>query len=73
MPGLCSLLCSSGPLNVRNVKFHLAARSTPSTFVGRGTAELGEALQKLCATRGMGTEGRTIPAECSANRGFMGL
>lgn len=41
MPGLCSLLCSSGPLNVRNVKFHLAARSTPSTFVGRGTAELG--------------------------------
>lgn len=47
MRSLCSLLCSSGPLNVWNVKFHLAAMCTPSTFVGRGIAELWEALQKL--------------------------
>lgn len=46
--GLCSLLCSSGPLSMSNVKFHLAALCTPNTFVGRGIAELWEALQKLC-------------------------
>lgn len=46
MHGLCSLLCSSGPLNVWNVKFHLAATSSPNTFAGRGMAELWEALQK---------------------------
>lgn len=49
MHSLCSLLCSSGPLHVWNVKFHLAATSTPSTFVGRGIAELWEALQNLCS------------------------
>lgn len=61
MHGLCSLLCSSGPLNVWNVSFHLAAMCTPHTFV------MGEALQSCgrhcrnSARGATGTGDRTAP------------